>query len=243
MNEHDQMPNAGNGAAPSVPLTPAGIAPTAHAGTTDEASKTPFLRRDFSLRELTSSLDFSFVRGRRSGDSVEAKAGFRARLAGGTSSSSRAKKKKKIVGLKIGGSQIAAATIVNDGKRELVQIAREPLEHGVVVAGELRDPDTLSRALDGFFARHKLPRRGVRLGIASNRIGVRTFELAGLYDAKQLTNAIRFRAQETLPIPLEESLLDYRVLEERVDPENGPTRQVLLVVAYRELVDRYVAAC
>lgn len=150
---------------------------------------------------------------------------------------------KKLVGLKIGASQIAAARVVNSPEPELVQIAREPLEPGIVVGGELRDPDALASALKEFFRKHKLPKRGVRLGIANNRIGVRTFEVAGIDDPKQLANAIRFRAQEVLPIPIEEAVLDYQILSETTDAEGVRTRRVLLVVAYRELVDRYVHAC
>ena len=150
---------------------------------------------------------------------------------------------KKIVGLKIGGSQIAAACVNNGGSPELVQAVREPLEHGVVVGGELRDPEALAVALRAFFQRHKLPKRGVRLGIANNRIGVRTFEVVGIDDPKQLANAIRFRAQEVLPIPLEEAVLDYQVLSSTVNEEGQQVSRVLLVVAYRELVDRYVYAC
>ena len=83
----------------------------------------------------------------------------------------------------------------------------------------------------------------MRLGIANNRIGVRTFEIAGIEDQKQLANAIRFRAQETLPIPIDEAVLDYQVLGEGVGEDGQPTKRVLLVVAYRELIDRYVDAC
>ena len=150
---------------------------------------------------------------------------------------------KQLVGLKIGGSQIAAARIRNGESPELVQAARTALDHGIVVNGELRDPEALAVALKAFFAEHKLPKRGVRLGIANNRIGVRTFEVTGIDDAKQLANAIRFRAQEVLPIPLEEAVLDYQVLSEGVTEDGQPLRRVLLVVAYRELVDRYVYAC
>jgi type IV pilus assembly protein PilM len=107
----------------------------------------------------------------------------------------------------------------------------------------LRDPEALGDALKVFFARHKLPKKGVRLGIASNRIGVRILEIVGVEEEKQLTNAVQFRAQEALPIPLDEAVLDYRVLEESVDAEGQKVKRVLLVVAYRELVDRYVSAC
>jgi type IV pilus assembly protein PilM len=125
----------------------------------------------------------------------------------------------------------------------LLQVARAPLAEGVVVGGELRDVDALAETLKELFAKHKLPKRGVRLGIANNRIGVRTFEIAGINDDAQLANAIRFRAQETLPIPLEEAVLDWQVLSERTDETGLTTRRVLLVVAYRELVDQYVLAC
>jgi len=83
----------------------------------------------------------------------------------------------------------------------------------------------------------------VRLGIANNRIGVRIFEIGGIDDPRQLENAIRFRAQEALPIPIEEAVLDFHLLGERVDAEGNTFRRILLVVAYRELIDRYVSAC
>jgi len=150
---------------------------------------------------------------------------------------------KKLVGLKIGASQIAAARVANNGSAEVLQLAREDLEQGIVVGGELREPELLAETLRDFFKRNNLPRRGVRLGIANNRIGVRTFEIVGIDDAKQLDNAIRYRAQEALPIPIEEAVLDYQILGESKDEEGQTVKRVLLVVAYRELVDRYVSAC
>jgi type IV pilus assembly protein PilM len=150
---------------------------------------------------------------------------------------------KRYVGLKIGASQLAAARVSNNGHIELMQLAREPLSQGIVVAGELREPDALAEALRVFFARNKLPRKNVRIGIASNRIGVRIFDMVGIEDDKQLANAIQFRAQEALPIPLDEAVFDYRVLESFVNAEGTPVKRVLLVVAYRDLVERYISAC
>jgi type IV pilus assembly protein PilM len=154
-----------------------------------------------------------------------------------------AKRPKRIVGLKIGASQLAAATVSNNGHAEVLQLAREPLDAGIVSNGELREPELLAEALKEFFKRHKLPKRGVRLGIATNRIGVRTLEISGIEDAKQLANAIKFRAQEALPIPIDEAVLDYQVLSETRNEEGESTRRILLVLAYRDLIDRYVAAC
>ncbi|MCW2975968.1 MAG: hypothetical protein JWM06_1249 [Actinomycetia bacterium] len=150
---------------------------------------------------------------------------------------------KKLVGLKIGASQLAAARVSNNGVAELQQVARDVLAPGIVVGGELRDPEALGEALKVFFARHKLPRKGVRLGIASNRIGVRIFDIVGVDQEKQLANAVQFRAQEALPIPLDEAVLDYHVLNESVNDDGQSVKRILLVVAYRELIERYVSAC
>src|SRR5919202_740235 len=146
-----------------------------------------------------------------------------------------AKTPKRLVGLKIGASGLAAARVANNGHAEVLQLAREPLEPGVVVGGELRDAEALSEALKAFFKKHKLPRRGIRLGIANNRIGVRTLDIVGIADPNLLANAIRFRAQEALPIPIEEAVLDYRILSES-ETEEGER-------VYRDLVDGYLAAC
>jgi type IV pilus assembly protein PilM len=149
----------------------------------------------------------------------------------------------RIVGLKIGGSQIAAARVANDGGASLEQVARRSLRPGIVVGGELREPEALAAELKAFFAEHKLPHRNVRLGIASGRIGVRIFEISGIEDERQFENAVRFRAQEALPVPLDEAVLDHRVLGETTNDEGEIVRRVLLVVAHKDLVDRYVAAC
>ena len=155
----------------------------------------------------------------------------------------RSHKAARIVGLKIGGSQIAAACVVNNGSVKVERVARTRLAAGIVSGGELRDTHALADALRTFFDKEKLPKRGVRLGVASSRIGVRSFEIPAIDDEAQFLNAVRFRAQEALPIALDEAIIDYRVLEEREGDQGEPIRRVLLVVAHRELVDRYVEAC
>jgi len=148
---------------------------------------------------------------------------------------------RKLVGLKIGASQLAAAVIQeSDGRHELLELARTPLEPGIVLDGEVRDADALVHALRSFFADQKLPTRDVRIGVASNRIGVRTFEIAGIDDESRFDNAVRFKAHEVLPIAVSDSVLDYRVLEERTSEAGEAIRRILLVVAPRDQVTPYV---
>src|SRR5205809_4077580 len=157
--------------------------------------------------------------------------------------SRKGSRKHEIVGLKIGASQLAASRVVNNGGAKLVQLARVPLEPGVVVAGEVRDVAALAAAIGEFFRAQKLPKRGIRLGVATNRIGVRSFELEGIDDDRQLENAIRFRAHEGLSIPAADAVLDYHIVSENVDEAGHTTRRVVLAAAYRDSIDRYVAAC
>ena len=211
----------------------------------DDKEKRPFLKRGFSFRRPKDA-DFDVHEETRERRPLwKRELSFRRGSAAHQVTPGRAKggRQKQIVGLKVGASQIAAARIVNNGSPELLQLARQPIEQGIVVGGELRDPDALAEALREFFASNKLPSRNVRLGIGNNRIGVRSLEISGVHDPKQLENAIRFRAQEALPIPLDEAVLDYQVIDETVSPTGIRTYEVLLVVAYRELIDRFVAAC
>jgi type IV pilus assembly protein PilM len=194
----------------------------------EKKDKQPLLKRDLSFKRKPKE-----PRAEKAGKEPKAK----------KEPSSGTKRAKRLVGLKIGASQLAAARVVNNGVPELVQVARTELDPGLVVGGELREPELLADVLRSFFRKHGLPRQGVRLGIASNRIGVRVLEIAGIANEQQLENAVRFRAQEVLPIPLDEAVLDFQVLGQRTDEEGNPVTKILLVVAYRELVDRYVSAC
>jgi type IV pilus assembly protein PilM len=150
---------------------------------------------------------------------------------------------REVVGLKLGASRISAARLTVNGSAQLVQVAESPLPRGVIAGGQVRDVPALAGALKDFFKQHKLPRRAVRIGVANNRIGVRTIELQGIDDPKQLANAVRFRAQEVLPIPIDEAVLDFQVLSEGHAADGALTQRVLLVVAYRDLVTGYAEAC
>ncbi|HEU5244947.1 MAG TPA: type IV pilus assembly protein PilM [Gaiellaceae bacterium] len=145
---------------------------------------------------------------------------------------------KQVVGLSVGASQLSAAVVVNNGRPKLVKAATHTLPPEVVVGGEVRDSEALANEISAFFSAADLPRKNVRLGIGSSRTGVRVFERPTVDDPRQLANAIRFRAYETLPIPIEEAMLDYHIVEDT----NSPDR-VLLAVAYRDLVDRFAATC
>ena len=93
--------------------------------------------------------------------------------------------------------------------------------------------------LRSFFREHELPKR-VRLGVASQKIAVRVIELPKIDNEQELEAAVRFQAQEELPMPLEQAVLAHRVLE-RLDDGENPRMRVLVVGARRDSVNHLLA--
>lgn len=149
---------------------------------------------------------------------------------------------KELVGLRIDSAGLSAAHVVNGEERQLVKVARASLPKGIVSAGEVRDPAALGQALSEFFSTNALPRRGVRIGLGNSRIGVRLIEVPAGGDDQQLENMIRFRAHEMLSASLDEAVIDYHIVGDGVDADGAPTRRIVLVVAYRDSIDRYLTA-
>ena len=52
----------------------------------------------------------------------------------------------------------------------------------------------------------------MRLGIANQRVVVRTLRLPAIEDPDELDSAIRFSAQEQIAMPLEQAVIDHRVV-------------------------------
>jgi type IV pilus assembly protein PilM len=160
----------------------------------------------------------------------------KSRLGGKTSSA-------ELVGVKLGATQITAARVANgNGGPKLLQVERQTLPAGLVAGGEVTDVAALAAGLDEFFRTSKLPRRGVRVGLATNAVGVRTFDIAGIDDEAQLANAVLFRAHEVVSIPVDEAVIDYRVISTESDSSGIVNRKILLVAAYREPIERFTAA-
>jgi len=118
--------------------------------------------------------------------------------------------------------------------------AYAPLAPGVVRDGEVVDVETLAGVLRQMFAEHKLGKR-VRLGVANQRIVMRTIDLPPLTDEKQIASAVQFQAQEHIPMPLEQAVLEHHTLGP-VDTADGPRTRVVLVAARRDMIDRLLEA-
>ncbi|HYQ12053.1 MAG TPA: pilus assembly protein PilM, partial [Solirubrobacterales bacterium] len=145
-----------------------------------------------------------------------------------------------MVGLDIEPGYLAAAQVSVNGAVAVERAATGPLEAGVMRDGEVADVEALGEALKAFFREHDLPRR-VRLGVANQRIVVRNLELPNLSDPKELDAAVRFQAQEYLPMQLDLAVLDYQSLGV-TQTDEGERQRVVLVAARRDMIDRLLEA-
>jgi type IV pilus assembly protein PilM len=147
-----------------------------------------------------------------------------------------------VVGLELDAGHLAAAEVSVDGSLTLTRGAVAELRPGIVRDGEVVDPIGLAEALKALFAEHELPKR-VRLGIAHQRIVVRTLDLRSfIEDPKELAAAVKVAAPDHIPMPMEEAVLDFQPLG-AVEGPGGVLRSRVVVVAVRkEMVERAAAA-
>jgi type IV pilus assembly protein PilM len=147
---------------------------------------------------------------------------------------------RSLVGLDIEPGQIVAAQVRVAGGIQIEKAAGMPLPPGVIRDGEVADVETLTASLAQLFETSGLDRR-VRIGVANQRIVVRTLELPPIPDPKELATAVRFQAQDQIPMPLDSVVLDYHSLGV-IETPNGPRQQVVLVAARRDMIERVLAA-
>lgn len=140
--------------------------------------------------------------------------------------------KASIVGVQLGGRPPA---FVLKGLHE------RPLPEGLVSEGEVVDADGLGAELRAFMKDAPFKGKAVRLGVGNQKVVVRTMELPEM-DEEQLRGAIEFQAQDYVPMPLEEVILDFQVVGRYVDAEGTLKQQVVLVAAQRKMIEQFLMA-
>ena len=148
--------------------------------------------------------------------------------------------KTHLVGLELDPGHLAAAEVTVDGSLSLERGAIAHLRPGVLRDGDVTDATALTDALRALFEEHDLPRR-VRLGIANQRIVVRSLDLPVTDDEKTLFASARALAPDHIPMPIDEAVLDMQSLGPVATPA-GPRIRVVVVAVRREMVERVTAA-
>ena len=145
------------------------------------------------------------------------------------------KKTKALVGLDIEAGSVAAAEVGVNGHTAVGKFGIVPLGAGVFREGEVTDPEALADALKQLFSQGKLSKT-VRVGLASQRVAVRTLRLPQINDRGELETAVRFQAQDHIPMPLDNAVLDWQVVGHSTGENGERQMDVVVVAARRELL-------
>jgi type IV pilus assembly protein PilM len=147
-------------------------------------------------------------------------------------------KTKPVVGLDVEAGSVAA-TEVRSSSATRTGVA--PLAPGIFHEGEVTDPEALADSLKDLFAEHKLAKT-VRVGIANQRVAVRNLHLPLIEDRDELETAIRFQAQDHIPMPLEQAVLDWQVVGRSPEGNGERHMDVVAVAARRDMLAGVVEA-
>lgn len=148
---------------------------------------------------------------------------------------------RPLLGLDIGTSAVRAAEV--SGKTDpptLTRFAQVGLPAGAVADGEVGDADTIVGGIKDLIGRGRFTARRVAVGVANQKVVVRQIELPFMEEG-ELKGALQFQAQEYIPIPIEEAILDFQVLEVLTTETGERMMKVLLVAAQRDMVNAFVS--
>lgn len=145
-----------------------------------------------------------------------------------------------VVGLDIQPGFVAAVRARVNGAIVVERAATMALGPDVMRDGEVIDEKGLAEALAELFATSGLGKR-VRVGVANQRTVLRTLELPPVTDEKELAAAVGFQAQDQVPMPLANAVMDFHPLG-IVDTPAGPRQRVVLVAAQRDMIERLLRA-
>ncbi len=145
-----------------------------------------------------------------------------------------------LVGLDIQPGYVSAVQARVNGSIQVQKAAGAALPPDTMREGEVLDGTALADTLREMFHDSKLDKR-VRIGVANQRTVLRTLELPPLTDRKELATAVRFQAEDQVPMPLDNAVLDFHALGV-IDTPAGPRQRVIVVAAQRDMVERLIAA-
>ncbi len=150
------------------------------------------------------------------------------------------RKEQSSIGLDISTGSVKVAELqIGKGEPVLSNLGIIHLPEGVVRDGEVEDMATLSHLLKELWSRVGLRNRRVILGIANQKVIVRPIELPYM-EREELDSALRFQVQEFIPIPVEDAVLDFEIIEEFMTAEEERMLTVLLVAAHRDMIQSFV---
>ena len=98
------------------------------------------------------------------------------------------------------------------------------------------DAAPVTEALRTLWTRYGFKNRRVFLGVANQQVVVRQIDLPYLPE-DELRRSLEFQAQDAIPIPIDQAILDFHTLEHYENEQGDRFSRILLVAAQRQMVE------
>lgn len=146
------------------------------------------------------------------------------------------------IGLDIGSRAVRAVQISVGGRgpATLDRVGQVQLPPGALRDGEIAQPDAVVESLRALWSRFGFKGRRVALGVANQQVIVRRLDLPYLPE-NELRQSLGFQVQDSIPIPVEQAILDFQILENYQTAEGQLLSRILVVAAQRQMVEAIVA--
>jgi len=150
------------------------------------------------------------------------------------------RKASTALGLDISTSSVKVAEInLGRGEPVLSNLGIVHIPDNVIRDGEVEDAVTLAESLKELWGITGVKGKSVILGVANQKVIVRPIEIPYM-EKEELDSALRFQVQEYIPIPIEDAILDFDIIEEFMTADEERMLTVLLVAAHKEMVQSFI---
>lgn len=151
-------------------------------------------------------------------------------------------KPKSSVGLEIGSSTFRVALINSTPTGPfLANCGFVKVPRGAVAGGEIVDTEVVSYTLTELWRKVGLREKKVVIGVGNQKVVIRVVEMPYM-EKSELKSALQFQAQDFIPIPIEDVILDYEIIDEYTVESGEKMFQILLVAAERNMIQTVVNA-
>lgn len=145
------------------------------------------------------------------------------------------------IGLDVGSTAIRVAAVRSTKSGPVLSSYDRRALPATDASAEIPDPEAITACVKSLMKGAKLPKAPVSLGLANQRMVAREVEIPWV-PAKELNKALPLLVADLLPMPVEESVLDFLPFQEVIDDEGGRALRGLLVAANQEVVTSVVEA-
>jgi type IV pilus assembly protein PilM len=147
-----------------------------------------------------------------------------------------------IVGLDIGTDHIRVAQVkAVGGSYMLTGYAMVGVPMGAVVEGEIVDVEAVAASIREMVRTSGLHPGDCAIGVSNQKVVVRLIDLPYM-ERSELEGAIQYQAQDYIPIPIEDAILDFQIIGDYMTSTDEHMMEVLLVAAQRDMIANSVRA-